>query len=75
VSSFMLWSVCVLVLVFSTIWLVNHLYNTDWAASDPRGLEGQSRMARPVAASAEASPEPTTLPPPAFSEFKKTDSK
>jgi hypothetical protein len=71
----MVWSVCVLILVFGTVWLVNHLYNSDWAPSDPRSVEAQSEMARSMAGSAAVASEPAVSPPPPFNDFKKTDSK
>lgn len=71
----MVWSVCVLVLVFGTVWLINHLYNSDWAPTDPRSAEAASRMARAEAEARGAAPEPAALPPPAFSDFKRTETK
>ncbi|MBI5396184.1 MAG: hypothetical protein HZA91_12885 [Verrucomicrobia bacterium] len=72
-SDFMMWSVFVLFLVFGTMWLVTHFYNSDWAPSDPRSTEAQSNMARATAEQATTTPGPSSLPPPAFSDFKRTE--
>lgn len=70
-----MWVVVGLFLVLGTAWLVNHLYSGDWAASDPRGFEGQSRMARSAAQDGSGEPEPAGTPAPPFADFKRTEAK
>jgi hypothetical protein len=70
-----MWAVVALFLVFGTAWLVNRLYNDDWAATDPRGAEGQSWLARSAAETGAAAPEPEPTPPPAFSDFNRAGDK
>lgn len=74
-SDFIVWAVVALFLVFGTTWLINHLYKGEWAATDPRGAEGQSWMARSAAESGMPAPEPEATPPPAFSDFNRTSAK
>jgi len=65
----------VLLLVLGTMWLVNRLYNDDWAPTDPRGSEGKSWMARSAAGDGRAASEPQPTPPPPFSDFKRPESR
>jgi hypothetical protein len=69
-ADFMVWSVVVLFLVFGTMWMVNYLYQNEWAATDPRGSDARSHMAKTEAEQSGAA-EPNALPSPPFADFKK----